>query len=196
MAGQQNAQSLGRGEADSEQRGPSGGMKLRPGESTAHGYSPGSALLGQVDTLVEDEFDLDIRLGQSGGLGLVGLPGRIAPGVRPYRMDYGEADESQAPTCYNTCGNTCGNTCADTCSTCRGYTCETCDYTCANTCGNTCRGYTCETCSYTCGNTCGNTCGDTCKVTCGNTCFTCATQCATRCDTCPETQCFTCKCPK
>ena len=179
MAGQQKAHSLGRREAVSEKRSTLGGAKLRPGESTTHGYSLSTTLPAQVDTLVDDEFDLDIRLGRSGGLGLAGLPGRIAPGVRPYRMDYGEADESQAYTCDNTCGNTCANTCGDTCNTCQGYTCETCDYTCANTCANTC--------AYTCADTCGPTCRDT--------CITCATQCATQCATCPETACWTCNCP-
>ena len=95
-----------------------------------------------------DEFDLDVRYGETMGdppvqEPLLGLSG-------PFGI-----------TCSNTCGVLTG--------------CNTgCNSTCANTCGvlSGCAQSGCGgiTCTCTCGASCGATCGNTCGLSCGGGC--------------------------
>jgi len=170
---------------------------------------------------IDDEFDLDIRLGASGWSAPSPTPGEAmyAPG--------NEGAERQAKpivtngacpteTCRTDCATCDGKTCV-TCATCAGdKTCETCQthcgqHTCATcagentcqTCQTQCHQATCQTCAGE--NTCQTCAGEktchTCQTACGqHTCQTCAGEvtchtCQTRCEqpTCAAT-CHTCEC--
>ncbi|SNS15027.1 hypothetical protein SAMN04488107_1618 [Geodermatophilus saharensis] len=143
----------------------------------------------------EDEFDLDLRLGE-----LAGRPGHpMQPfgGAPLFGAPLEDAQTDGAgclPTGGKGEGGTCGtqnNTCPGTCAgrnTCPATACNTCAATCAGhntcpatqcgqTCGNTCPRTDCNTCPRT---DCGQTCGDftNCGGTCANThCFTCRSGC-------------------
>jgi hypothetical protein len=126
---------------------------------------------------VDDEFDLDIRLGASGWSMPSSHPGEAmyAPG--------NEGEERQAAIKTNGACPPTGDTCK-TCVTCGAQTCETC-HTCAaqntcHTCETACAQHTCETCQTKCGQ---DTC-QTCKA--DATCVTCKTQ-------CEQATCATCK---
>ncbi len=172
MAEGQKGHSRKGGEPDSAQRGSWASTKAPGGEVATLSHALTTAPGAQAETLVDDEFDLDIRLRKLSSFGPSGPAGRVAPGVRPYKM----ADASNRYTCH-------------------GYTCDTRPHTVCDAPCNTEGMITCETCHTHC-NTCDPTCPATCEtcVSC-ETCVTCATQCATYCDTCPQTNCWTCDCP-
>ena len=118
----------------------------------------------------DDEFDLDIRVGQP-------RAGRPKPIMLAPNTEAANCTD-RCPT-NNTC--TCGQTCV-TCQTCRTNCGQpTCEATCGtcNTGCDTCR--TCQTCITNCIATCdGLTCDG------GNTCNNCGTQ---SCQTCQGTRC-------
>jgi hypothetical protein len=146
---------------------------------------------------VEDEFDLDIRLGAAGlaPLQCVGT----ASGTT-CAAECGSPATGFGNTCF-TCVS-CGDTCFRTCNTCRtdcGLTCDTCAATCT-TCRTQCGQATCQTCQTKCQQATCRTC-QTCQTQCGQaTCQTCRTKCGqatcqtcrTACDTCPDDTCQAC----
>lgn len=154
-----------------------GGMRVSVRESAAILTSRALSRMPEVD----DEFDLDIRLGASGW----SMPsGMHAPDEAMYAPGQEGGERQASPIKTN---GACGPTLATckTCVTCEGKTCETCA---------TCAGeHTCQTCHTQCGQ---NTC-QTCKAdaTCAGTCQTCATQCEQNtCQTCKnDATCQTCQ---
>ncbi len=126
---------------------------------------------------VDDEFDLDIRLGTSGWSAPSGAgEAMYAPG--------NEGEERQAAIKTN---GACPTETCKTCVTCGGQTCETC-HTCAgehtcHTCQTACQQHTCQTCQTCAGEATCQTCAG--QATC-HTCQTCATQ-------CEQNTCVTCK---
>ncbi len=163
--------------------GALGGTRVSVRETARIVTSPAFSSAGEVD----DEFDLDIRLGAS-GWSAPGMPGEAvyAPG---------NAGEDQQAQPVKTNGQCPTETCK-TCVTCGGNTCATC-HTCANdktcvTCQTACQQHTCHTCQTCQGE---NTC-QTCKgeATC-QTCQTCQTACEQHtCQTCKgEATCQTCE---
>jgi hypothetical protein len=179
--------------------GALGGTRLSVRESARIMTSRAASGTQEVD----DEFDLDIRLGASGWSMPGGAPdeGFYAPGYEGEEKQGAIKTNGACPT--DTCKTcvTCGATCAtcageNTCHTCQTrcnqHTCQTCQ-TCPgeNTC-QTCKGEaTCQTCQ-TCNTQCQqNTC-QTCKgeVTC-QTCQTHCQQntCGVTCHTCPDNGC-------
>jgi hypothetical protein len=69
----------------------------------------------QDSTLVDAEFDLDIRLRQIDSRRSSGLVGPLAPGVRPYRMEDDANDDTKLYTCkgYTCPASTCPHTVCD-----------------------------------------------------------------------------------
>jgi len=160
---------------------------------------------------VDDEFDLDIRLGASGWSAPLYAPGYegearqakpiVTNGECPTQVCHTQVT---CVTCKATCHTcpgeatcvtceTCATKCA-TCVTCQGEaTCVTCkgEATCATCAGEatcaTCKGEaTCATCETKCAQ---HTCGVTC-VTCA-TCHTCVEGgCPPHTQTCCKTTCF------
>jgi len=142
---------------------------------------------------VDDEFDLDIRLGASGWSAPLYAPGYegeerqakpiVTNGECPTQVCHTVVTCETCATCP---GKATCETC-ETCATCLGKaTCATCE-TCATKCG------TCETCKgeATCA-TCATQCeAATCKATCA-TCHTCVPEgCLPHTgDTCCKTTCF------
>jgi hypothetical protein len=141
---------------------------------------------------VDDEFDLDIRLGASGWSVPPGMPGGAAdeaiyaPGMegeerqaKPIQTN-GACPTEVCPTRITcaTCEGTCeGKATCVTCATCGQHTCLTCkgEATCqtCETCQTKCGQETCATCK---GEATCQTCETQCKqATCGVTCHTCAT---------------------
>ncbi len=169
---------------------------------------------------VDDEFDLDIRLGASGwsvpahldegavyaaggeeGAGPKAIKTNGACPTETCRTCVTCAGENTCQTCHTCKGE---NTC-QTCQTCKGEnTCQTCNTQCEqNTC-QTCKGeatcQTCQTCNTQCQqqtcqtckgeNTC-QTCETQCKQnTCGATCHTCPDHCVPKTQTCCKETCF------
>jgi hypothetical protein len=186
--------------------GSLGGTRICVRKGAELDYSRTTARKVQAEELAQDEFDLDIQLGQRSSLGGGGQEGLVGTAYTspPTACDTCGNRHTCADTCrtcdFLTCANTCrtcapANTCEiscdwHTCISCPGVTCTTCrtcpGQTCANTCANTCQGNTCpQTRCATCANTCANTCqGNTCPIT---QCLTCKGI------TCPQTQCGTCK---
>lgn len=136
---------------------------------------------------VDDEFDLDIRLGASGW----SAPGM--PGEAIYAPGYDGEEKQAKPIVTN---GQCPTETCKTCVTCGGNTCVTC-HTCANdktcvTCHTACQQHTCQTCQTCQGEATCQTCKG--EATC-QTCQTCHTQCQQNtCQTCKgEATCQTCE---
>jgi hypothetical protein len=132
------------------------------------------------DTLeVDEEFDLDLRLGASGWSV---PPGMHAPDEALYAPGQEGAERQALPIKTN---GACPTGTCKTCATCEGKTCITC-VTCAG--DNTCQ---------TCHTHCGQNTSQTCKAdaTCAETCQTCQTQCGQNtCQTCKnDATCQTCQ---
>jgi hypothetical protein len=157
---------------------------------------------------MDDEFDLDIRLGASGW----STPDDVGAWSEPYAFaapkggggaeggpiqTNGACPPTVSPTCKTcvtceTCQTRCNQKTCETCATCKGEnTCQTCQTKCEQHTCATCKGEnTCQTCQ-TCNTQCGqNTCA-TCKGE--NTCQTCETRCQQKtcvtCQTCAEKGC-------
>jgi hypothetical protein len=157
---------------------------------------------------VDDEFDLDIRLGASGWSAPSPTPGEAmyAPGNEGEERRAAIKTNGACPPTLDTCKTcvTCGAKTCETCATCVGEnTCHTCQTACEqHTCQTckTCAGEaTCQTCKgeatcHTCAGeaTCETCKGDatcqTCETRCGGhtcvTCITCPPDCEPKTQTC------------
>jgi len=143
--------------------GSLGGTRICVRKGAELDYSRTTAQKVQAEELVQDEFDLDIRLGQRGISGGGGQEGPVP------------ITETRPRTVCETCRVTLCDTCANTCA---GNTCP------RTQCGPTCIGNTCPRTQ------CGPTCATCPQTQCGATCDTCP---RTYCDTCPRTLCGTCR---
>jgi hypothetical protein len=159
-------------------------------ERAARGRAaPAGAAPAGLD-LLDDEFDLDVRLGElTYGTRFIPFDAQTDPvGLPTAGLGAGETCNTQNNTCpitcagHNTCPETqcatcpetCPETCPDTCVvSCFGTCDNTCPETCPDTCIDTCPGSCGGTCENTCPDTCGETCPNTCGETCPNTCETC-----------------------
>jgi hypothetical protein len=141
----------------------------------------------QVRTLRPvDEFDLDIRLGPSGGGRRAGaLP---IPPPETWEAECPGDTWGCSPVTFG-CGTgrtDCVCPTDNTCRTdCNQATCNTCFATC-NTCNTQCGQATCGATCQTCNTRCGQATCNTCNTRCGQaTCATCRTKCnQATCDTC------------
>jgi hypothetical protein len=157
---------------------------------------------------VQDEFDLDVRLGAAAPRQAAqpNIPDSnfdcpITIGIECPTQPFGcvtdqtcgcqtqQRTECFGFTCAGTCRTDCDQATCDTCRTkCGQNTCQTCNQNTCNTC-NTCQTQcaqaTCQTCN-TCQTQCGQATCQTCRTQCGQaTCNTCRTQCdQATCDTC------------
>jgi len=163
--------------------GSLGGTRICVRKGAELDYSRTTARKVQAEELAQDEFDLDIQLGQrgiSGGGQERLLPEPIDTRPRTFCETCRTCDtclRTRCDTCVNTCEDTCLRTLCDTCPrTVCGPTCATCPQTQCNTCYYTCQ--TCRTCPQT---ECGIACVGTRPITiCGPGCED--TRPITRCD--------------